>query len=112
MFLLNLKYSIKIANKLRDLQYKMFLLNQDIIEIADMAEQNLQYKMFLLNRFGCWSSILSRKFTIQNVPIKCRIRTLKKFLDKYLQYKMFLLNKEQSKNTGQFFNIYNTKCSY
>ena len=69
MFLLNLKYSIKIANKLRDLQYKMFLLNQDIIEIADMAEQNLQYKMFLLN-------------------------------------------KEQSKNTGQFFNIYNTKCSY
>ena len=90
----------------------MFLLNQDIIEIADMAEQNLQYKMFLLNRFGCWSSILSRKFTIQNVPIKCRIRTLKKFLDKYLQYKMFLLNLAIS---ARIFNnncIYNTKCSY
>ena len=70
MFLLNLKYSIKIANKLRDLQYKMFLLNQDIIEIADMAEQNLQYKMFLLNRNQNTTEIGRLLFTIQNVPIK------------------------------------------
>ena len=49
-----IKYETELfkIRKKWDLQYRMFLLNQDIIEIADVAEQNLQYRMFLLNHYA------------------------------------------------------------
>ena len=33
----------------KDLQYKMFLLNQNLSGTREVVKRNLQYKMFLLN---------------------------------------------------------------
>ena len=56
--------------------------------------RNLQYKMFLLNLIQGKLDISEYQFTIQNVPIKCK-RYRSEILNKlHLQYKMFLLNKK------------------
>ena len=61
--------------------------------IKDNIEQkNLQYKMFLLNDVFVNATRLSQRFTIQNVPIKWYIWFVTRQSMKNLQYKMFLLN--------------------
>ena len=62
--------------------------------IKDNIEQkNLQYKMFLLNDVFVNATRLSQRFTIQNVPIKSLSQQLSALHQcQYLQYKMFLLN--------------------
>ena len=61
--------------------------------IKDNIEQkNLQYKMFLLNDVFVNATRLSQRFTIQNVPIKYNPFGIDYPCFINLQYKMFLLN--------------------
>ena len=92
MFLLNYNNKGKNEAQFQYLQYKMFLLNEEIGEDTVLACINLQYKMFLLNIVRQRIANSFYIFTIQNVPIKfsnCLCLQLTK-ID--LQYKMFLLN--------------------
>ena len=52
------------------LQYKMFLLKEEIEFERFQVEKDLQYKMFLLNSNWSFNGIVTHTFTIQNVPIK------------------------------------------
>ena len=111
----------------------MFLLNLKNNEFFVLLLKNLQYKMFLLNPFCVqyiWGTL---SFTIQNVSIKLNGIDLVMFSKIDLQYKMFLLNSTANNNASlnvlftiqnvsiklmydlqelDEANIYNTKCFY
>ena len=61
-------------------------------EERENALKDLQYKMFLLNKNGNNKSYDFNGFTIQNVPIKSYLYVVYFQIYDNLQYKMFLLN--------------------
>ena len=68
--------------------------------------------MFLLNVVSVLKAPSQRTFTIQNVSIKLKNKSIFGQEIFNLQYKMFLLNLQEYYITILNINIYNTKCFY